>query len=575
MSNSAFTVAGVVQGGGGGGTVESVLGTAGRITSTGGPNPVIDIDSIYAGQVSIDTLGVVTTGTWQATLVSPAYGGSGVSNPLVHGILIGEAGSPFNSVVLANNELLVGVTGADPIGTLTPTGLTSIGVGNMVLSGNTIAATGALTLTTTANNDISLLPGGTGSVLLKADPTLPLGAVTKQYVDAIAAGLIVQPAALVATTANLNATYANGAAGVGATLTNAGAQAALTIDGVALSLTDRVLVKDQTAQEENGIYVVTDVGSGATDWELTRATNYDTAAEIQPGDLVIIQQGTANAITSWVETATVVTVGTDPIIFSQFTYSASITSVSGTAGRTSVTGTSNVTVDIDAAYVGQASITTVGALTSGSLATGFTPVTVPLGGTGATSFTAYSVLLAGATSTTALTNVSGVGTVGQVLTSNGAGMAPTWQAAGGGGSGNVVQIVSSGIIAGSSTTSTTYTDVTGATLSITPTSAANKILVIATWQQSTSIEIDYNTLSYSQMLRDATNISGADAFTTYALAAGIGLAAKSGQAFNYLDSPATTSAVTYKLQQRAFAAPSTTSTSSCNNFVITLMEVVP
>lgn len=57
----------------------------------------------------------------------------------------------------------------------------------------------------------------------------------------------------------------------------------------------------------------------------------------------------------------------------------------------------------------------------------FGTVTVPGGGTGATSFTAYSVVTGGTTSTGALQNVSGVGASGQVLTSNGAGTLPTWQ----------------------------------------------------------------------------------------------------------------------------------------------------
>lgn len=84
------------------------------------------------------------------------------------------------------------------------------------------------------------------------------------------------------------------------------------------------------------------------------------------------------------------------------------------------------------------SSTTLGAsvvnssLTSlGTIATGVwngTAVTVPYGGTGAASFTAYSVITAGTTSTGAFSNVSGVGTSGQILTSNGAGALPTWQA---------------------------------------------------------------------------------------------------------------------------------------------------
>ncbi len=62
-----------------------------------------------------------------------------------------------------------------------------------------------------------------------------------------------------------------------------------------------------------------------------------------------------------------------------------------------------------------------------------TPVNVTQGGTGDASFTAYSVVCGGTTSTGALQSVSGVGTSGQLLTSNGAGLLPTWQTGSGGG----------------------------------------------------------------------------------------------------------------------------------------------
>jgi hypothetical protein len=104
-----------------------------------------------------------------------------------------------------------------------------------------------------------------------------------------------------------------------------------------------------------------------------------------------------------------------------------VTSVSGTANRITSTGGNTPVIDISALYVGQSSITTVGALASGSLVAGFTPVTVPLGGTGNTTFTAYSVICAGTTATGTFQNVSGVGTANQVLVSNGAGLLPTWQ----------------------------------------------------------------------------------------------------------------------------------------------------
>jgi len=79
-------------------------------------------------------------------------------------------------------------------------------------------------------------------------------------------------------------------------------------------------------------------------------------------------------------------------------------------------------------------ITTLGIVTGGTWEGN--DITVLYGGTGASSFTAYSVICGGTSSTAPLENVSGVGTSGQVLTSNGAAMLPTWQA-GGSGSGTV------------------------------------------------------------------------------------------------------------------------------------------
>ena len=164
------------------------------------------------------------------------------------------------------------------------------------------------------------LSGGTmtGNLTLNGNPTTNLMAATKQYVDNLAAGLNVQPSCVVASTAALTVTYNNGTSGVGATLTNAGAQAALSIDGVTLALNDRVLVKNQASTFQNGIYTATNLGSGSTNWVLTRATDYDTAAEITPGDFVLIVSGTSNAQSQWMQTATVVTVGTDAIVWDQF-----------------------------------------------------------------------------------------------------------------------------------------------------------------------------------------------------------------------------------------------------------------
>jgi hypothetical protein len=160
-----------------------------------------------------------------------------------------------------------------------------------------------------------------------ATPTASTDAANKQYVDDVAQGLNIHAASYAATTANLNATYDNGTAGVGATLTNAGTQAVFSVDSVSPSINARILVKNQTATAENGIYTLTTVGSVSTNWVLTRATDFDTAAEMAGGDFTFVDAGSTFANTGWVMVDEVTTVGTDPVVFQQFsgagTYTAS------------------------------------------------------------------------------------------------------------------------------------------------------------------------------------------------------------------------------------------------------------
>ena len=119
-----------------------------------------------------------------------------------------------------------------------------------------------------------------------------------------------------ATTANIgNVTYNNGAAGVGATLTKNINQAFPNIDGVVMMLGDRVLLKNQTTQLQNGIYEITDAGSGATPWVLTRTTDSDTTAELDD-QVVTPSSGTVNIDQNFGQTTVNPVVGTDPIVYS-------------------------------------------------------------------------------------------------------------------------------------------------------------------------------------------------------------------------------------------------------------------
>jgi len=155
------------------------------------------------------------------------------------------------------------------------------------------------------NTSIIISPNGTGVVNVPAgyetrgqfgDNSL----VNKKYVDAVASGLNLKENVRAATTANLSANYYNGALndGVGATLTST-VSVALSIDGITpfvdtVGSEDRILVKDQTAKLQNGIYIVTAAGSGATPWVLTRATDADESAEIPSGTFVFVTEGTIN-----------------------------------------------------------------------------------------------------------------------------------------------------------------------------------------------------------------------------------------------------------------------------------------
>lgn len=136
---------------------------------------------------------------------------------------------------------------------------------------------------------------------------------TKSYVDAQTTGLDVKGSVQAATTANLSGTYSGSAK----TLTASG-NGAISIDGISLNLNDRVLVKDQTDQTQNGIYSVTTLGDGSTAYVLTRAVDFDTSAEVSAGAFSFTEAGTANNGKSFVQTTQNPVLDTSNLVFSVF-----------------------------------------------------------------------------------------------------------------------------------------------------------------------------------------------------------------------------------------------------------------
>ena len=192
--------------------------------------------------------------------------------------------------------------------------------GNISVISSTISTTaGDIILDPTGNLDVN-----NNLITNVADPVSLQDAATKSYVDSVAQGLRIIPAALAATVADLVATYSLG------TLTDAaGATSAFTLDGVTdWNIGDKVLVKDQTTASENGSYELTTIGDANTPWVLTRGEYFNETSEI-PGAFQFITDGTVNNGTGWVaqvvDTETFV-LDTDAVTFYQFsgagTYSA-------------------------------------------------------------------------------------------------------------------------------------------------------------------------------------------------------------------------------------------------------------
>jgi hypothetical protein len=304
------------------------------------------------------------------------------------------SGTGFNGA--AARTISYNTLGASPLAgssSLITTGTITSGTWNATPIGNSYLANSLLTIGTTSISlgATSLTLGGLTSVAVTQDPVSALQLATKQYVDAVAQNLNIHAACAAATPNTLasitggTVTYNNGTAGVGATLT---LSVALTVlDGYTLQNGNRVLVKNEAAQANNGIYTW---ATGGT--VLTRATDFDTTTEITSGDFTFITNGTLYANAGWVQTNITTVIGTSPIVFVQFSGAGTYTAGTGLT----LTGS-------------QFSLTS--------------PVLASLGGTGQTSYAVGDLLYA--SGATALSKLADVAT-GNALISGGVGLAPSY-----------------------------------------------------------------------------------------------------------------------------------------------------
>ena len=281
-----------------------------------------DTTGDYVASVSASD-GVAATGTGEGATVSLTNTDKGSSQNIFKNVSDGST-----SVVADSNDDTLTISGGTGISVTANTGTDTLSIGNTGVTSvagttNQITASGSTGSVTFSLPSAVTFPG---SVTLNADPTQALHAATKQYVDAVAEGLHMHASVATATTANITDLADPPAA----------------IDGVTLVDGMRVLVKNQTATAENGIYVY-DLATTA----LVRASDFNSAAEIQGGDFVFVTGGSTFDNTGFVQTETVTTLGTDPILWSQFSGAGTFVAGNGlTLTGNSFSIDTAVTVDV-------------------------------------------------------------------------------------------------------------------------------------------------------------------------------------------------------------------------------------
>ena len=274
--------------------------------------------------------------------------------------LTGVAASSVNASALVGNTLSSNVvfSSLTSVGTLSSLSVSGNVIGGNVNTGTVQPVSGTLTLSTLANSNIQIQPGGTGNIVLNntsinalKDPVQNQDAATKIYVDNLVTTAISYHEAVVAATQTTLATatggtitYNNGASGVGATLTTTGAFNLIDTANVQ-TVGTRILVKNEANAAHNGIYT----WSNAT--VIVRSSDADTygpanANTFSINDYFFVSGGNVNIGTAWiVDSPTgVITFGTSNIAFAQFSSSQVYTA--NTAAGLILSGTTfNAKVD--------------------------------------------------------------------------------------------------------------------------------------------------------------------------------------------------------------------------------------
>ena len=313
-------------------------------TLSGGVILALAASGVSAGSysnVTVDAKGRVTGGSNPGYLtanqnitVSGDATGSGTTAIALTLASSGVTAGTYNNAATAHTPFTVDAKGR----------VTATGTAVTVTPAWTSVTGKPTTLSGYGITDALALTGGTltGALTLAADPTAALQAATKQYVDNAITGLDFKQSVRATTTANI---------------TLSGTQ---TIDGVALIAGDRVLVKDQTTANQNGIYVV-----AAGSWSRASDADNSPAGEVTAGMYAFIEEGTTYASSGWVlATANPITLGSTNLSFQQFNGLGQLTA--GT-GLTKTGSTLSITASgVSAGTYSSMTVDTTGRVTAGT-----------------------------------------------------------------------------------------------------------------------------------------------------------------------------------------------------------------
>ena len=334
-------------------------------------NPTLALANDLAALEGLASVGLAVrtaTDTWTQRTIAGNAGRVSVTNP------DGVAGNPTID--------LIAVTNAGG-GTLQKFTQDSYGR----VSGSSAVATADLTAL--LSSTYLSLTGGTltGPVILAADPTSAMGAVTKQYADAIAAGLTPKPSVKAMSATNVTVSNPGGA----------------TFDGIAFSVNDRLLLTGQTASAENGPWVFN--GSGVA---LTRPVDFNLSSEVQNGSTFFVDQGTNNSDSNWTLVSSgPYTLGTTALTFTQ---TSGLGQISTGNGLSKAGSTLSAVVTARLAFNGGAIDLASGIATAGT----FTKLTVDTYGRVTAGATATPSDVGAQASSAELTGVAGLSATGLV-----------------------------------------------------------------------------------------------------------------------------------------------------------------